>query len=179
MTTIKKLQFVILSYLYYIVSINWKVFFFPTVKVSKYKFTITRVHRCNIIVFFYIELYFYFSRTCESWFWVLKLFSTLLVESKDNFKFFPNIHGAWVNLIWNKTTGIFIRTRVKIYFGYKHLHSSIYIVYHTFNHIWSSVTGIVLKKSLYLFCTQQSPQHYGQTTNLSFCLIFLSLLQFY
>ena len=102
---------------------------------------------------------------------MLKLFSTLLVESKDNFKFFPNIHGAWVNLIWNKTTGIFIRTRVKIYFGYKHLHSSIYIVYHTFNHIWSSVTGIVLKKSLYLFCTQQSPQHYGQTTNLSFCLI--------
>lgn len=34
---------------------------------------------------------------------MLKLFSTFLLESKENFKFFPTIHGAWVNLIWNKT----------------------------------------------------------------------------
>ena len=34
---------------------------------------------------------------------MLKLFSTFLLESKDNFKFFPTIRGAWVNLIWNKT----------------------------------------------------------------------------
>ena len=56
---------------------------FPTVKVSNYKFTITKVHLCNIIVFFYIELYFHFSGTCERF---------LLHGNKDEFISITTIH---------------------------------------------------------------------------------------